>query len=230
MLIISNYNVTTALAIASTGGYVNTLFGTVLPMVPVLLPYLALVLLLFNRLILGALAVVATVLISPVAVSHSSIVAYFRHAADEIASSGWAVAIAVLAGLALLLMLSQLFSRGWTIFARSLGTIACILLVPVAFLLYPLPSSNSYYAHLVRQPWLPSETITLRSGATLTGYILSDDQDWTTVLNDSDRRIYYYRPEQMTGRQVCQPAGLSSKSPLVSLVTSTGPDLPTCGA
>src|SRR5437879_6278988 len=48
LLIISNYNVTTALAIASTGGYINTLFGTVLPMVPVLLPYLALVLLLFS--------------------------------------------------------------------------------------------------------------------------------------------------------------------------------------
>lgn len=53
--VICNYNIATALAVASSGGYVSTLLGTVLPIVPVLLPYLALALLFFNRALLGVI-------------------------------------------------------------------------------------------------------------------------------------------------------------------------------
>ena len=48
VLIVSDYNPTTALAVGSSSGYVNTLFGSVLPLVPVLMPYIALVLLYFS--------------------------------------------------------------------------------------------------------------------------------------------------------------------------------------
>ena len=49
LLIVSYYNPATALAILSSGGYINTLLGTIMPMVPIFMPYLALVLLFFNR-------------------------------------------------------------------------------------------------------------------------------------------------------------------------------------
>jgi hypothetical protein len=65
LLIISDYNSTTAIAVASAGGYVNTLLGTVIPLVPILLPYLALVLLFFRKLILSLLTFFATALVSP---------------------------------------------------------------------------------------------------------------------------------------------------------------------
>jgi hypothetical protein len=55
LLLIADYNTTTALAIASSGGYVNTLFGSVMPIIPLLLPYIAMVLLFSGRVILGLL-------------------------------------------------------------------------------------------------------------------------------------------------------------------------------
>src|SRR5215469_4076908 len=56
VLIVADYNTTTALAIASSGGYVNTLFGTIIPLVPIFLPYVALGLLFSDRVILAIAA------------------------------------------------------------------------------------------------------------------------------------------------------------------------------
>jgi hypothetical protein len=65
LLVVSDYNTTTATAIASSGGYVNTLLGTVIPLVPIFLPYLALLLLLFRKFILSLLTFAAAALVSP---------------------------------------------------------------------------------------------------------------------------------------------------------------------
>ena len=65
LLIVADYNTTTATAIASSGGYVNTLLGTVIPLVPIILPYLAIVLLIFRRFVLSTLTFGATLLVSP---------------------------------------------------------------------------------------------------------------------------------------------------------------------
>jgi hypothetical protein len=65
LLVVSDYNTTTATAIASSGGYVNTLLGTVIPLVPIFLPYLALLLLLFRKIILSLLTFGAAALVSP---------------------------------------------------------------------------------------------------------------------------------------------------------------------
>lgn len=77
LLIVSNYNVTTAVTVAESGGYVNTFLGSLIPLVPVFMPYLALVFLAFRRFVLCALTVVATALISPVVPSPSIILGYF---------------------------------------------------------------------------------------------------------------------------------------------------------
>lgn len=65
LLIISNYNSTTATTVASSGGYVNTLLGSVIPLVPLFIPYVALLLLLFRQFMLGAIALVFTAFIAP---------------------------------------------------------------------------------------------------------------------------------------------------------------------
>jgi hypothetical protein len=73
LLIISDYNPATASAIVSSSGYVNTLLGTIIPLVPIIMPYLALILLFFNRVIIGILALLATALISPTTQGHFKI-------------------------------------------------------------------------------------------------------------------------------------------------------------
>lgn len=69
LLLIANYNPTTATAIASSGGYVNTLLGSVIPLVPVALPYLALVLVGFKRYFLAGLTAAAALIVSPARVT-----------------------------------------------------------------------------------------------------------------------------------------------------------------
>jgi hypothetical protein len=65
LLIISNYNATTAVTIASSGGYLNTLLGSTIPLVPIFIPYVALLLLLFRQFMLSALAFVFAAFIAP---------------------------------------------------------------------------------------------------------------------------------------------------------------------
>jgi hypothetical protein len=65
LLIISNYSSTTATTIASSGGYVNTLLGSITPLVPLFIPYVALLLLLFRQFLLSAIAFVFAAFIAP---------------------------------------------------------------------------------------------------------------------------------------------------------------------
>ncbi len=72
LLIVAGYNPDTALAIVSSGGYVGTLLGTIIPLVPIFAPYLALVLLFFNRVIPAILMLLATAFMSPVVTGRCS--------------------------------------------------------------------------------------------------------------------------------------------------------------
>ena len=65
LFIISDYNTTTAVTIASSGGYVSTLLGSVIPLVPVFMPYAALLLLLSKKFLLSMIAFVFAVFITP---------------------------------------------------------------------------------------------------------------------------------------------------------------------
>ena len=65
LLIISNYSTTTATTIASSGGYVNTLLGSIIPLVPLFIPYIALLLLLLRQFLLSAITFVFAAFIAP---------------------------------------------------------------------------------------------------------------------------------------------------------------------
>jgi hypothetical protein len=74
LIVVSNYNTTTAITVASSGGYINTLLGSIIPLVPVFAPYLALALLLFKRFFLGILTLVFAALITPTRISATDLV------------------------------------------------------------------------------------------------------------------------------------------------------------
>jgi len=65
LIIVSDYNTTTAVTIASSGGYINTLLGSIIPLVPIFAPYLALILLLFRRFLLSVIVFIFTAFITP---------------------------------------------------------------------------------------------------------------------------------------------------------------------
>ena len=81
LIIVSNFNTTTAVTIASSGGFVNTLLGTVIPLVPIFMPYLALLLLLFRRFLLSVMTFVFAAFISPTSITFSE--------GFHLADAGW---------------------------------------------------------------------------------------------------------------------------------------------
>lgn len=233
LLIISDYNPVTASAIVSSGGYVDTLLGTLIPLVPIILPYLALTFLFFNRVIPGILALLATAFISPTTMSRSALASLAGKDWHQVFHTHVIIlfVMGVLAAVVFVLLLLELAGLNFSIFMRIIATIACIALIPTVALLYPLPFSNTYYAQLVRQPWLPAETITLTSGQQLVGYILSDDGTWIEVLTNDTRTIHYYLATDVAGRQVCQIGQAPPMHPLITLTqaeTSVSTPTPIC--
>jgi hypothetical protein len=133
LIIISNFNTTTAVTVASSGGFVNTLLGTVIPLVPVFIPYLALLLLLFKRFLLSIMTFMFAAFISPTSITFAEV---FRLAkADwnallyKIADHRTIVIIAVLIVLATLWAYHRSFAEGLSIIVA--GAVACALVIAV---------------------------------------------------------------------------------------------------
>jgi hypothetical protein len=81
LVIVSNYNTTTAVTIAASGGYVNTLLGSVIPLVAIFAPYMAIILLLLKRFLLSIMLFVFAAFITPSPLS--------LHDAARVASLDW---------------------------------------------------------------------------------------------------------------------------------------------
>jgi len=238
LLIISNYNVTTAVAVAESGGYVNTFLGSLIPLVPAFLPYLALGFLVFRRFILCALTIVATALISPV-VARPSVVtlgyfdnywfsafrSIFGHVPDALP--------AIIVGIFIIsiwwLIMPPGVLTGWvyTLVATLWACAAFVTLLPYLLIAYPAPSRQTLASYL-RQPWLTAEQITVDPSKIYQGYVLSSDDQWMTVLLYQSRTIAYFRADSVTARIVCEPPAKPSPSPLVRLINAESPSLPGC--
>jgi len=231
LLIITDYNTTTALAVASSGGYVNTLVGTVIPLAPIVLPYVALVLLFSNRVLIAIAALLAVAFTSPTAANKSTSIQLLTKAWHAINSSEYHHIFWLAALFVGLLLAGELLALGYSIFVKTLASIASVILIPIILSLYPLPLNNTYGAQLIRQPWLPAETINLTSGQNLSGYLISEDQDWTVFLESDSRTILYYHTSEIAKRQVCQIGNIPTTAPLISLVPKSAdqlPHTPTC--
>jgi hypothetical protein len=69
LIIVANFNTTTAVTIASSGGFINTILGTVIPLVPVFMPYFALLLLLSRHFLLSISAFAFATFITPTSIT-----------------------------------------------------------------------------------------------------------------------------------------------------------------
>lgn len=136
LIVVANFNTTTAVTIASSGGFVNTLLGSVIPMVPVFIPYLALILLLFRRFLLSIMAFVLTAFISPTSLTLTQGVTLAKSDWDNLAFRVADYRSAVI-GLALIVLMlvwfyNRSFAEGLSILAM-LGVAAALLgAVPIS--------------------------------------------------------------------------------------------------
>jgi|HubBroStandDraft_4_1064222.scaffolds.fasta_scaffold73406_3 hypothetical protein len=218
LLIISDYNVTTAAAILTSSGYINTLLGTVLPVVQVFMPYLVLVLLFFRRFILSLLAALAAALISPTVFSRAMDAAIARsdlHAIENWISHNWWI-YPILA-IAVICMLLEISGYGFSEFMRTAGAVSSLALVLYVLRVYPFPLTHSYYSSLIREPWLPAETFSLSSHRQVVGYNLSSGGVWLEVLIAGGRTIEFYPDSSIEQQQICQLGASTVQLPLISL-------------
>jgi hypothetical protein len=238
LIIISDYNTTTATTVASSGGYVNTLLGTAIPLVPVFLPYLSVLLLLFRRYVLSILALAATAFISPTMLSvpdsHRKAVAE-GHLILAVVNNNLLTTVFLASLLITLIGIVGIYLNDYEYVGRVISSILAILaaaaLTPYLYNLYPVPHSGSYYAITARQPWLPAESISLKSGEVYYGWVLSADQDWFTVLLLSSRTIRYIHTDEVVTRTVCQQSEayeLRNYLPLIPLLHTTPAKIPLC--
>jgi hypothetical protein len=153
LIIVANFNTTTAVTIASSGGFVNTLLGTVIPLVPIFIPYLALLLLLFRRFLLSVITFIFAAFISPTSITLG--------AGLRLAEADWsrtaAVAanyriisiVAVLAVLAALWAYNRSFVEGLSVVLVMVAAFTLLIAGPNEYLSLPLRSAGSNERHLV---------------------------------------------------------------------------------
>jgi hypothetical protein len=226
LLIVSDYKVSTATAIVSSDGYVNTLLGTIIPIVPLLIPYLALVLLFTQRFIVGLLALAVAALVSPSVYPHAAALRLMKadvhHVWEWSLSNAYIFVLVVIA--CVLLVLSA--TLGISTAARTLGVLLAVALAPIALQLYPLPVGPTYYAQLLKQPWLPEERITLHARPTVLGYVLADSNVSMEVLVQEDRAVIFYPNALVTNEQICQGSPSGAGRPLLPLTAPQHPAPP----
>jgi hypothetical protein len=217
LLVISNYNAATASTIASSGGYINTLLGSFIPVVPLLMPYFALVLLFLDRVALAILALFATALTSPSALSKSDIVKTAYKDGHRYANTAHFRVLLVVFLVFLLALAIEVLGLDIHESIRTATLIAGLALLPFALLLYPPPIQSNFYAQQLRQPWLPAEIISLASGQNIVGYVLSKSDGWFIVLQESNRNIYYFPAGRVTKQEVCQLEPMNNERPIIDL-------------
>lgn len=235
LMIIADYNTTTAVTIASSGGYINTLLGTAIPLVPILLPYFAILLLLFRRFILSALAFGASILITPTRLApitalNSFLVNWHRITALVWDNKGLSILV-LFALIAFDITLATVLNIQRSITVLMIAVVITAYLLPYIVYVYPLPHDSNYYEQFMRQPWQSAELISTKSPEPIVGYVLTEDAHWMVVLTEPSRVIQYVRADDVLSRSVClnnSSAIAYPQSPVFPLLHAKPAKLPSC--
>lgn len=231
LLVICNYDPTTATRMAETGGIIGTLLGTIVPLLPPYMPLVFVVLIIFRRWFLTLLSGAATALVSPAYTDafHGITKTWqdMRLAADATRRHQWlylwnhdkeaifcialGVTLAFWAALRLLIhaftgsrnaWLKLLLVPAFFTYGLIISVVATSALLLVQnFYVTPLKPANLWAT--ARHPWLPTEELQLNSNHTVVGYVLSTNDGWFAVLLESSRTIDYIHASNITGRMVC---------------------------
>ena len=166
LIIISDFNTTTATTVASSGGYVNTLLGAVIPLVPIFIPYIALILLLLRYFTLSIIAFVFAVFITPTFMSLPVVLSLVRVQEHQLLAliSGqrpWTFVIAFLIGTYVFI-----FTGSFVEALSAVGAaIVALALFLAAFTPYPsLPASINKTEITIDQrlfAWVTTERVIL---------------------------------------------------------------------
>jgi hypothetical protein len=215
LIIISNYDTTTATTLAASGGLGETILGTVVPLLPPFLPAALVILAIFRQWVLLIFAAAATAVLSPAyATVHGGwdrAYPLFRVAVSHALHRQWSALWHDSHLLVWCAVLGAIFSL-WDNLSRGKLTPVSAVVVAAICALVLLFIQNLYRVNFdldtisenLRRPWLPAEVIEVKAGPPHIGYVLSTDRVWHTVLDDGTRTISYVRVDDVTKRTVCR--------------------------
>jgi hypothetical protein len=153
LIIVANFNTTTAVTIASSGGFVNTLLGTVIPMVPVFIPYLALLLLLSRRFLLSIMTFAFAAFISPTSITLiqglSLAKADWHHLVARVTDYRTILIVIALLVFVAAWAYNRSFAEGLSIIAATVVAAALLFALPVVGPLGPLRLASNNERRLV---------------------------------------------------------------------------------
>jgi hypothetical protein len=166
LLIVSDYSTTTAVTVASSGGYVNTLVGTIIPLLPIFLPYIALALLLFRQFFLSIVAFIFTLFVTPTPLrlprtkrlAEADIHQFLSYISHQQGVS--------------LIVAATLFLLAWAYYKNIADAVSVLIIVLVVSLLVATP----YLAHL-------------RLPSSLAAASADERHLYTWVISDTPRSI-----------------------------------------
>lgn len=249
LLIVCNYQSSSAVAVAASSGAVSTLIGTLIPVVQSFLPISAVLLIVFcffwrgQRVKLALLAIgciIASLLVTPTNVTWDEITKELHRIWIWISNPGstilWVLGI-ILFLVIVIFPLIYFFSDGETspfigVFLGILGSMAGTILIALVSLVivlnftFPFQQPVSSIPARARDMWLPTEEISTPEGDTV-GYVIGTSFGWMTVLKEDDRTVIVLRSDDVSRRSVCRigpPSGL----PLVALPGATVPNIREC--
>jgi hypothetical protein len=231
LIIIGNYDTTTATTMAASGGLGQTILGTVVPLLPAFLPAALIFLAIFRQWGLLLFAAAATALLSPAYISAREgwqrAYPQFRSAVAHAGHRQWHALwqdsrlLVWCAVLGAEFVLWDRFQEGKAaevaaapIDAIIVGAICALALLFIQQVYHISTELNlDTISETLRRPWLPAEKIDLKSGEIRVGYILTTDKEWHTVLDDSKRTISYIRVGDVANRTVCRAGTPPPKLP-----------------
>lgn len=215
LLIVANYDTTTATSIAAAGGLAGTLLGTVVPLFPAFLPYVVVGLVALRRPGLAVLAGLAAAVVSPAYAppqqAHNSALLslgevwlLFREGEWSQLWDDWRVAVIAVGAGALLALLDY-----WRKPIRALLWVvgvsaACLYSSLFVHTMYEVSFDKSTIPAIMRRPWVPAEEIVLNSSTVYVGYTLSTKDRWQIILRESDRTIVIVPGDAVVSREVCR--------------------------
>jgi hypothetical protein len=257
LLIVSNYNTNSALALAAAGGVVGTILGTILPLLPPYLPAIAIIFAIFRKVGLTLLAVVSAILITPAyaaartAIMHTMVqamdlAAVIRRLQDQAHSPSelfnalgelFRIAPFVIVVVALGMLVSFAGSSqadgflGFLIRFISGLFFAGIGAFMVLFVqnAYRVPAPD--YAHIsqaLRRPWVPSEVVTFKTTTPRVGYVISVKDRWFVIMNEGDRSVESFHDDEVVRRRGGKLGDDTFPFPLLAADGSTPNSEPIC--
>jgi hypothetical protein len=224
------------LGIASAGGVIGTLVGTILPLLPVYLPVAAIFALFMQKFGVFIILATATAVLSPAfgnpnngareawEESQRIIDLASRHEWQVIWLDYRISAIAFLTGtgFAIYYFVSAiLHGLARFAFARLFkGVLVALLIAPLPLFVqkvYQVPFDPAIASEVARRPWLPVEEIALKTHGSRLGYTLATKDGWYLILNEGDRTVEYFPATEVVGRRVCSLSEQEDQLPAVPI-------------